>query len=257
MDRKLIHYLPPYMQEYKEIQAAQEAVEPEVENIWRLSKDMLREAFIASESEYGAARWEGILGLRPKDTDSLEVRNIRILAKINETLPYTMTKLIRFLDATIGPELYEIKLDAEDYRLELIVLLSQIRKIREVMGYMERVVPVNLILWYIGRQTDRYEVDIRYDSRFTARGDFYPRYNLEYLYLDNSWLLNDKYELSGYKSGSQLDFYPVSMGIGTEVKAEIQTETRLTVENDLWYLDDTRGLDGTKLLDADTFYYDL
>lgn len=257
MVRKLIQYLPPFMQEYKEMQVLQDALDPEVQELWKLSGDMLKEAFIETESEYGAKRWEGILGLRPKDTDSLETRNVRILAKINETLPYTIPTLMRFLNSAIGKEFYELRLDAVGYQLELLVLLGQLGKVREVMSYMEQIVPVNLLLLYVGRQTGDYEVKTTYATRFTARGDFYPRYNLEYLYLDNSWALDQAYELSGYKIGSQLDFYPASLKTVTGIEASPGIRNVLTVENDLWYLDDTWAMDGTMLLDAEIFYYVL
>lgn len=257
MDRKLIDYLPEYLQEYDEERAVQEALQPEVEQIWKLSWEMLQEAFILTEGSCGAGRWEKILNIYPKDTDSLQTRNLRILARINEVLPYTMTTLRRFLDSVVGSGNYNICLEAEKYFLDIQISLEHLSKVKEIREYVEQVTPVNLILLYTGKQADSYQVNVLTESCFTARGDFYPRYNLPYLYLDGTWDLDGAYELMGYKSGKEVDFYPASLGITTGIRAEPETKELLRVEKDLWYLDGTYALDGTKPLDAEIIEYEL
>lgn len=257
MDRKLIDYLPEYLREYVEEKAALEAVEPELDNIWQMSEKMLKESFILTEELYGAGRWEKILALRPKDTDSLETRNLRILAKINETLPYTMTTLRRFLDTSVGAGNYEIYLDEQRYLLDIQILLGQLGKVKAVMEYVEQITPVNLVLLYTGKQTDSYRVEVQTEACFTVRGDFYPRYNLAYLFLDGTWALDDTYSLSGYKSDEEVDFYPASLEMTTGIRAAPEPQAELTVEKDLWLLDDSVALDGSRLLDAEIIDYEL
>lgn len=257
MDRKLIEYLPEYLREYVEEKAALEAVEPEFDNIWQMSGMMLKEAFILTEALYGASRWEKILALRPKDTDSLETRNLRILAKINEMLPYTMTTLRRFLDTSVGAGNYEIYLDEQHYLLDIQILSGQLGKVKSVMEYVEQITPVNLVLLCTGKQTDSYRVDVQTEACFTARGDFYPRYNLAYLFLDGTWDLEGGYSLSGYKSDEEVDFYPVSLGVMTGIRASPKQQAVITIEKDLWLLDGSAALDGSRVLDAERIDYEL
>lgn len=257
MDRRLIDYLPEYLREYKEERAIQEALQPEVGQIRELSGEMLQEAFILTEGSCGAGRWEKILKIHPKDTDSLQTRNLRILARINEVLPYTMTTLRRFLDSVLGAGMYDIHLEAEKYLLDIQIFLEHLGKVKEIRDYIEQITPVNLILLYTGKQIGNYNVDTQTEACFTARGDFYPRYNLAYLYLDDTWKMDSTYELSGYKSGKDVDFYPAFLGITTGIRAEPEIKEMLSVEKDLWYLDGTYALDGTKLLDAEIIKYEL
>lgn len=258
MKRKLINYLPEYLQEYTEEKAALEAVEPELDNVWLYSEEMVKEAFVLTEGEYGTGRMEKILKLRPKDTDSLELRNVRVLAKINEAQPYTMVVLNRFLTATVGEGNYEVNLDAEQYILDIQILLDDLGKLKGIREYVNEITPLNMVLVYTGKQTAEYMVDIYFEANvLTIRGDFYPRSNLAYLFLDGSWFLDGTYELDGNKEDGEVDLYPVALGVTTEVSVEPELEVRLTVEKDLWYLDGSVLLDRSRILDAEIINYEL
>lgn len=257
MDRKLVDYLPEYLREYAEEKAALEAAEPELENIWQISEKMLKESFILTEGIYGSGRWEKILKLYPKDTDSLEKRNLRILAKINETLPYTMRTLKRFLTTCVGEGNFEIFLDEKNFLLDIQILLDHLGKVKEIMEYVEQVTPANLVLFYIGKQVGSYDAEVQTEACFTVRGDFYPRYNLEYLYLDGSWFQDGTYQQDGYKSGTGVDFYPVTMEVGGEVSASPKIQGYLTVERNLWYFNGEYLMNGEKKFNAAVFEYDL
>ncbi|MBP3542724.1 MAG: DUF2313 domain-containing protein [Lachnospiraceae bacterium] len=256
MKRKLIDYLPEYLQEYTEEKAALEAVEPELDNIWLYSEEMLKETFVLTEGKYGAGRMEKILILRPKDTDSLEHRNVRVLAKINEAQPYTMIALNRFLTAAVGEGNYEANLDAEQYILDIQILLKDLGKIKGIREYVEEITPLNMVLYYTGKQAAECLVDIQTESCLTMRGNFFPRYNMEYLLLDGTWKLDGTYSLSGYKSEEE-ELYPAYLRITAEASVEVETSTQLTAEQDAWYLDGTVLLDGSRLLNAEAKKYEL
>lgn len=220
-------------------------------------KRVYKNHFIKTADQEIISDYETWMEIRRQACETLDYRRERVLQKLNTVPPFTIWFFRDRLDWILGKDGYTLSVDSSICLLQICIMTDRAGAVDMVFELVLDVVPAHMCVIISRKHMESYQVDIRYDSRFTARGDFYPRYNLEYLYLDNSWLLNDRYKLSGFKSGSQLDFYPVNMGIGTEVKAVIKTETQLTVENDLWYLDDTWGLDGTKLLDADTFYYDL
>lgn len=77
------------------------------------------------------------------------------------------------------------------------------------------------------------------------------------LYLDGSWELAGYFRLNGYQLDQHLDLYPLSVTSVTESSVSVETKTILTVEKDLWYLDGTNLLDGTRSLASDIFQYDM
>ena len=74
----LVSYLPPFMAEFKEIVATLEAENPEFALVWEAADRVLQNEFIETSDEYGISRWERILGVFPKTTDTLELSLIHI-----------------------------------------------------------------------------------------------------------------------------------------------------------------------------------
>ena len=78
-DRKLIDYLPPFIQQFTEMNMIMSAEQPEVDSLWNSCENILNESFILYASEIGIKRWETIVGVTPKATDTLDERRFRIL----------------------------------------------------------------------------------------------------------------------------------------------------------------------------------
>ena len=83
MERKLIDYLPYVIRDYAEFQGIMGSEQPEVEKAWNTTDDLLDNQFIPTAGNMGLSRWEKILGITPKGTDSLEDRRFRILTRIS------------------------------------------------------------------------------------------------------------------------------------------------------------------------------
>lgn len=144
MNRKLIKYLPVFLQSYAEIEQIMEAEQEQIESLWRSRKELLKEAFVSDESEIGAKRWECILGIIPFDTDTLQLRNLRIQSRIIDDLPYTYKTLQNQLKTLCGENGYEIILDGDTFTLYVKVALET-KKLRNVIEKLcEGVVPLNL-----------------------------------------------------------------------------------------------------------------
>ena len=93
MDRKLINYLPYVVRDYAEFQGITGAEQPEVETAWAAADDLLANQFIKTAGNLGLSRWEKILGITPKGTDTLDDRRFRVLARMKEALPSTLPQL--------------------------------------------------------------------------------------------------------------------------------------------------------------------
>ena len=121
MDRKLLDYLPPVLQEVMDFKAINGANEPELSLAWDIVAMVLANQFLETADVRGVTVWEKELKIFPKDTDTLELRKARIKAKWNLETPYTMPWLKNWLTGIFGADKHEERV--EDYAL--IIRLKQ------------------------------------------------------------------------------------------------------------------------------------
>ena len=146
MERRIIEYLPLYMQEYREIKIIMDAEQSEFELIWPDAEDVLNNQFVSDATVVGVTRWENIFGIAPKETDTLEERKFRVLVKLNEQLPYTMQTLKEQLQRICGENGYRIILNAGRYILNVKLALENASKYQDVCDMLRRMVPANMII---------------------------------------------------------------------------------------------------------------
>ncbi|MDV5041707.1 YmfQ family protein [Faecalibacterium duncaniae] len=144
MDRKLINYLPYVVRDYAEFQGITGAEQPEFETAWATADDLLANQFIKTAGNLGLSRWEKILGITPKGTDTLDDRRFRVLARLNEELPYTLPQLRVILENLCGPG--NSSAEVTDYTLLVKVGVAAKKNFEDVQNLLERVAPVNLVL---------------------------------------------------------------------------------------------------------------
>jgi len=146
MDRKLINYLPYVVRDYAEFQGITGAEQPEFENAWAAVDDLLNNQFISTAGNLGLSRWEKILGITPKGTDTLEDRRFRILTRLNEELPYTLPRLRNILETLCGSGNYSAEVMEGTYQLIVKIGLAAKNNFSDVESLLDRVVPQNLIV---------------------------------------------------------------------------------------------------------------
>lgn len=147
MSRLLINYLPEFLREVREYKAIlHDAVQPEIDELFRFNERMLNNQFIETSDEYGVSRWEKMLKIVPQATTSLNDRKFAILTRMNEQLPYTMTSLKQRLESLCGKEGYSVELDANNYKLKVGVALTSRSSFKDVELMLEKVVPANMVL---------------------------------------------------------------------------------------------------------------
>ena len=144
IDRKLINYLPHFMRQYEELKAVMETEQVEVERAWLEAENALADQFILETTENGVKRWETMLGVSPKDTDTLDERKFRILTKLNQELPYTLRKLKQALTNLCGVENYSVEIKSAEYHIEVKLALTNKNNYQEVADVLKKMVPANM-----------------------------------------------------------------------------------------------------------------
>lgn len=154
MQRKLTDYLPGIMRELEEFKQIMTAEQKQVDELWKFIYGILDEAFVDTAKDIGLKRWESILNITPLDTDTSEVRRMRIHARLLEDVPYTWNSFKQMLGGLCGEDGYTLELKSEEYTLIIKVALKSKELKNEVAKMAERVVPANLIL----------DIDLKYNT---------------------------------------------------------------------------------------------
>lgn len=138
--------LPSIMQKIKQFQGIREGENPEFRALFQAVEQVLNRAFIEESDEAGIRRWERMLNIAA--SGDLDVRKFRVLARMNERLPYTMPIVKQQLQVLCGPDGYTLALNHEEYtlRVELAFLVSE--KLAAVREYLERIKPANILVRY-------------------------------------------------------------------------------------------------------------
>lgn len=143
-DRKLINYLPQSLQENRELAAIMEAEQPEIDNLWNSAEQALTNQFVLEATEDGVKRWESMLDIPPKGTDTIDERKFRILTKMNQELPYTLRKLEHTLTNLCGIDGFSIKVFAVEHHIEVKLALGNHNSYSEVESILNKMIPANM-----------------------------------------------------------------------------------------------------------------
>jgi hypothetical protein len=142
----LIDYLPRFLQEIREYKALTDTEQPEMTLLWDELDDVQKDQFVVTATINGVSRWEAVLNIKPKASDSLEDRKFRIMTRLNEQIPYTITGLRKQMETLCGAGNYEILLDNGAYTLSVKVGLAAKNNYDDVDAMVNRMVPANLLV---------------------------------------------------------------------------------------------------------------
>lgn len=148
----LVDYLPDYFKENQEAVAFCEAADPEFNLFRRLAKQSLDNQSILTCDEQAMSDFEREFGIVPDPSLPLEERRIQVLAKMNETLPYTEIRLQRMLAAIVGWGHFKYKREGAYVKVDLDD--TCMNALKPVYQMLERILPLNLY----------YDVDYKYES---------------------------------------------------------------------------------------------
>lgn len=98
----LIQYYPEFLQTNQEYNAICDAVNPEFDLLFRRLNELENNILPQTANSYGIGKYESWLGLMTNPYLDLDTRRAQVLAKLNETLPFTEIRLQRMLAAVCG-----------------------------------------------------------------------------------------------------------------------------------------------------------
>ena len=148
MSRKadVLSCLPPVLQEVYEMHAVAEGENGELNRLWQGIEDFTNDQFVESATENGVSRWEKMLHISPKATDTLTERKLNILVKLSGQHSYTLRVLEQQLEAICGTGNYTVSVDYGAYTLSVRIALASASNYDAVKALLERVTPANMII---------------------------------------------------------------------------------------------------------------
>jgi len=145
--RRLLNYLPHVIRNVREYKAIMDdGDQEEISKLWEAVDNAFDDQFVNSATIYGVQRWEKLLHILPKGTDSLDARKFRILARLNEQLPYTLRVLENMLFALCGEDGYTVEVQNDMYTLNVKIALKAKSNVDDVDVLLKKVVPANMII---------------------------------------------------------------------------------------------------------------
>ena len=142
--KRLIDYLPPFMQDFAEVKAIMKTENPELDRAWLMIGIPLADAFIMDCDEYGLRKYEAFVGVMPEPEDTLDARKARVLIYWNNFIPYTYRVLVRRLNALCGAGNYELSGSLENYELFLKTNLMFGGQVQSLEHLLTQMVPMNM-----------------------------------------------------------------------------------------------------------------
>lgn len=145
MRKKLQDYLPPVLLKTYEFPLLCKTEQPEFDRLNAAATAVLDAQFVTTAGERGIARYEKIFKITPMDTDTLDERRFRVLARINAQLPFSVRRLRQQLSTLCGEDGYRMEIDGGRYTLTVKVALTAKRNQQAVEELLADIVPANMV----------------------------------------------------------------------------------------------------------------
>lgn len=100
--------------------------------------------FLDTMNESIIERWEKILGISPRDDDSLEDRRFRVRTFVMERLAYSYRVIVRKLNS-LCPYGYRLEISEDRTELTVSVVIKSKKMIPEIQAMLEDILPLNMI----------------------------------------------------------------------------------------------------------------
>lgn len=150
----LINRLPPKLQDKKEYIQICQTQDKEFVFLWNKIDDCLKDQYLHELTLYGVKRWEKIMKITPKSSETLEDRRFRIINRFLNKLPYTMNSLKQILNTLCGENGYTIDYDIPTFTLKIRLELTVKHQLEEVKRTLYNIIPTNIVQ----------DIDLRYNQ---------------------------------------------------------------------------------------------
>lgn len=141
-------WFDPKLADLEEMQEIIKAVDAELDNVRAEQTRILNNFFIQTADETAISRYEKMLDIFPKASETLNDRRFRLLTLYKGDLPYTYLALKHELEDIVGVEDLEMTLGPAACTLEVYIGLSVRSQYDTVYDIIKKMLPANIALTY-------------------------------------------------------------------------------------------------------------
>lgn len=142
----LIDYLPNFLAEIEEFKVIMDSFQPNINNLDEDLDDVIKNLFIEDTNLQGIKRYENMLGIFPKLSDTLEMRRAFILLQYNQTLPFTLESLILSLNSICGENKFKIFIEYTEFKFNIKIATDK-KDLKDIIfQFLDKVIPLNMII---------------------------------------------------------------------------------------------------------------
>lgn len=145
MNLRYLEYLPKVVSNIREFIVLGVVID-ETWDKWDNLGQRLHNSIFAEDFDLKTCqRWEKIFKITPLASDTLEDRQFRLKIRLNLALPYTHVTIRDMLTSFLGND-FELIVDYDHYIMYCKIALQKKKYLNEVISFLLRVTPVNLVL---------------------------------------------------------------------------------------------------------------
>lgn len=142
----LINYLPKFISEIEEIKSIMQTSQLNINDINIELEKILNNFFIEDSDLNAIKRYEKILNIFPKHSDTNDIRKDNIIIKYNKILPFTLENLILMLNSILGEGNYKLNLEYEKFNLNILISLNKRDLKDSIFEFLDKTIPANIII---------------------------------------------------------------------------------------------------------------
>ena len=144
---KVERYYPDVVAPAKELKKLAAVENPEFQILWDQAWEWMKNTFVYDFSEDGCQRWEKMLDITPDPGESFDDRRAAILARIQDSRPYTERTLKQYVDTILNTdEKVETKVIPNDYEVRISTTSKISKRIPRMLTQVRNYIPANLTL---------------------------------------------------------------------------------------------------------------
>ena len=139
-------YIPDVLKNVREFISLAAAENPALENVSDAIDTVKAEQFVKTADEAGIKRYEAIVKITPKGTDTLDERKFAVLTKYNAETPFTEKKVNEILTSLCGEGGYSYDLSIAGQTCTIKLALTN-KKMRDTVNErLDEILPLDLYL---------------------------------------------------------------------------------------------------------------